>query len=423
MHIHILGVAGTFMGGIAIIAKQLGHKITGMDNNIYPPMSTQLITYNIDFIDNYEVKNLPKADLYIIGNVLSRGNPCVEYILNNNLNYTSAANYLGENVLKHKHVLAVSGTHGKTTTSSILAWILEYNGLNPSFLIGGIANNLKTSARLTSSIFFVIEADEYDTAFFDKRSKFIHYYPDNLIIGNLEFDHADIFNSIKDIKKQFHNLIRTMPTKAQIIYPPNKAIHSLLKMGIYSRIKSFKLPQFFTNEKGVNFTIENTNFQLKLLGKHNVLNAISAIYAAYDSGVSFKNSAKALLDFNGVKKRLEIKYNNKNLIIYDDFAHHPTSVKATIAGLRKKIIHNKIIVVIEMRSNTMKSGIFDKKLINSLKSADEAYVFGHKLVAKNIYNCNTIDEIITKLIDKQGHIIFMSNGNFNNIIKKLIAKL
>lgn len=423
MHIHILGIAGTAMGGIAIIAKQLGHKITGMDNNIYPPMSTQLIEQNIEFISEYSATNLPNADLYIIGNVLSRGNECVEYILDNNLNYTSGAAWLGENILKNKWVLAVSGTHGKTTTASILTWILEDAGLNPGFLIGGIANNFGISSRFTDSMFFVIEADEYDTAFFDKRSKFIHYYPNTLIIGNLEFDHADIFSDLDAIKTQFHNLIRTMPSSAQVIHPKNKNIANLLKQGLWSEEKIFNLPNWETNKNGTSFKMEKQQVNWQLIGEHNISNAVAAIYASNHAGIPFVNSCESLSKFKGIKRRLELKYSNENLYIYDDFAHHPTAIKTTIDGLRKKVGNEKIIIVLEIKSNTMKMGFFNDKLEYSLHNADQVLTLNSNIVANNISNYDDINLMLGVLKSKTGHIIFMSNCNFDNIINKLIKKL
>jgi UDP-N-acetylmuramate: L-alanyl-gamma-D-glutamyl-meso-diaminopimelate ligase len=424
MHIHILGIAGTFMGGIALIAKQMGHKISGQDANIYPPMSEQLNEQNIGFTSGYNANDLPKADLFLIGNAMSRGNECVEYILSNNLNYTSAPLWLGENLLKNKWVIAVSGTHGKTTTASIITHILEDNGFNPSFLIGGICENLQVSSRLTDSLFFVIEADEYDTAFFDKRSKFIHYHPNTLIVNNIEFDHADIFNNIDDIFTQFHNLIRTLPQQAQIIYPSvDKNIQKVLEKGVWSELKNFEIPEFDTQNNLTNFEFEKQKISWKMLGKHNTSNAIAALLACKNAGIPLENSAKSLSSFKGVKRRLEVKFQNYDVTIYDDFAHHPTSIKTTISGLRKNITNEKITVILELRSNTMKTGYFNDELIDSLKGADEVLVFKELINANNTTTYNTADDIIKALKNKTGHIVFMSNGGFENIIDRFIQTI
>jgi UDP-N-acetylmuramate: L-alanyl-gamma-D-glutamyl-meso-diaminopimelate ligase len=424
MHIHILGIAGTFMGGIALIAKQMGYKVSGQDANIYPPMSEQLSEQNIDFTSGYNANDLPKADLFLIGNAMSRGNECVEYILSNNLNYTSAPLWLGENLLKNKWVIAVSGTHGKTTTASIITHILEDNGFNPSFLIGGICENLQVSSRLTDSLFFVIEADEYDTAFFDKRSKFIHYHPNTLIVNNIEFDHADIFNNIDDIFTQFHNLIRTLPQQAQIIYPSvDENIQKVLEKGVWSELKNFEIPEFDTQNNLTNFEFEKQKTSWKMLGKHNISNAIAALLACKNAGIPLENSTKSLSSFKGVKRRLEVKFQNDDVTIYDDFAHHPTSIKTTISGLRKNITNEKIIVILELRSNTMKTGYFNDELIDSLKDADEVLVFKELINAPNTTTYDKTDDIIKALKNKTGHIIFMSNGDFENIIDRFIQTI
>ena len=424
MHIHILGIAGTFMGGIALIAKQLGHTISGQDENIYPPMSEQLSNNSISFTSGYFVNKMPKADLYLIGNALSRGNECIEHILSNNLNYTSAPLWLGEAVLKNKWVIAVSGTHGKTTTSSIIAHILEDNGFNPSFLIGGICENFGISSRLTDSMFFVIEADEYDTAFFDKRSKFIHYYPNTLIINNIEFDHADIFDSIKDILKQFHHLIRTLPKEVQVIYPANdNNICNLMQMGVWSEKKTFELSKYTILEDKVNFAIDGEKVSWNMLGEHNINNATAAINACLHAGIPIKNSAQSLQSFKGIKRRLEVKFKNDNLTIYDDFAHHPTSIQTTINGLRKKVGNEKIIIVLELKSNTMKMDYFAKQLPVSLREADEALILKNSINANNVTIYNSTTDILNALKNKSGHIIFMSNGGFEDIINRLIKRI
>ena len=435
MHIHILGIAGTFMSGLAIIAKSLGYKVTGVDEDIYPPISFELVKNNIEFSKGYNLHNMPSADLFIIGNALSRGNICVEKILNEKYNYTSGPQWLGS-ILRQKHVIAISGTHGKTTTTAMLSWILEYAGLKPSFLIAGSANNFSTSARITSGKFFIIEADEYDSAFFDKRSKFIHYQPDILLINNLEFDHADIFDTIDDIKKQFHHLIRTVPANGVIIYHENEHnIKNVLKKGCWSLVKSIKKPKLNYFTGGSYFQVDNElTLNWQQLGEHNMLNALGAIKAAKEIGISIKTSIDALTKFSGVKKRLEIKYHKNNTTIYEDFAHHPSAIASTIKGLRDKIGQEQIIVILELRSNTMKLGYHKKTLVNSLQNADNTYILEHQNIknelkeiltsSKNIVLLKTTNKIISACVKYlPANIIIMSNSSFDNISDKLIAKL
>ncbi|SFV89629.1 UDP-N-acetylmuramate:L-alanyl-gamma-D-glutamyl-meso-diaminopimelate ligase [hydrothermal vent metagenome] len=429
IHLHILGIAGTFMGSLALIAKQLGHIVTGQDQGVYPPMSIQLDEQNIDYTQGYAVKDLPVADIYIIGNALSRGNACVEEILNQRYVYTSGAQWLRDNVLRDKWVLAVAGTHGKTTTASMLAWILEDAGYNPSFLIGGVAENFGISSRLTKSNFFIIEADEYDTAFFDKRSKFVHYHPQTLVINNLEFDHADIFDSLKDIQKQFHHLIRTVPNSGLIIHPQgNKNIEQMLAMGIYSEQQTLPTAKLSLSENGTTFSIENNTVDWHLLGEHNMQNGLSAIYAAHHAGVPLAIACEALNTFQGVKRRLEVKYQTDNITLYDDFAHHPTAIQTTLSGLRAKIGNEKIIAILELRSNTMKSGIHQQSLVDALNEADQVLILKPEnqdwgidaLFAKDSL-FESVTDIVTALNQiKQGHFIVMSNGGFDDIFSKLI---
>jgi UDP-N-acetylmuramate: L-alanyl-gamma-D-glutamyl-meso-diaminopimelate ligase len=432
MHIHILGIAGTFMGSLALIAKQLGHTVTGQDQSVYPPMSTQLDEQNITYIQNYEVANMPQADVFIIGNALSRGNECVEEILTKQYTYTSGAQWLSENVLRHKWVLAVSGTHGKTTTASMLAHILEVAGYNPSFLIGGVVEDFGVSSRLTDSNFFVIEADEYDTAFFDKRSKFVHYHPKTLVINNLEFDHADIFDSLKDIQKQFHHLIRTIPNDSLIIHPENnKNIDEVLNMGVYSMIRALPVSTLTTTANGTEFSVEDSCVNWALLGEHNMENGLNAIYAAHHIGVPFDVACEALNTFKGVKRRLEIKHQTNNITVYDDFAHHPTAIKTTLSGLRAKVGSENIVAILELRSNTMKSGIHQQSLVDALKDADQVLVLKPQNTDWDIdvlfdAGClfNSVDDIVTQLTQiKQGHFVMMSNGGFDDIFNKLIPNL
>ncbi|RUM81721.1 MAG: UDP-N-acetylmuramate:L-alanyl-gamma-D-glutamyl-meso-diaminopimelate ligase [Candidatus Thioglobus sp.] len=432
MHIHILGIAGTFMGSLALIAKQLGHKVTGQDQGVYPPMSTQLDEQNIDYTHGYDLADMPKADIFIIGNALSRGNECVEEILTKQYAYTSGAQWLSENVLRDKWVLAVSGTHGKTTAASMLACILEYAGYNPSFLIGGVVEDFGVSSRLTGSNFFVIEADEYDTAFFDKRSKFVHYHPKTLVINNLEFDHADIFDSLKDIQKQFHHLVRTVPSDGLIIHPQNtQAIDEVLEQGLWSSEQTLPAQQLKTTDTGTSFDIEGASVNWNLLGEHNKQNGLGAIYAAHHIGVPFDIACEALNQFKGVKRRLEIKHKTDKITLYDDFAHHPTAIKTTLSGLRAKVGNDTIVAIVELRSNTMKSGIHQQSLVDSLKDADQVLVLKPENIDWNIEALfdndnlfNSVDAMVAKLSQiNQGHLVVMSNGSFNDIFTKIINNL
>ena len=433
MHIHILGIAGTFMASLAIIAKSLGHKVTGMDKNAYPPMSIQLKKQNISYTQGYALSALPKADIFIIGNALSRGNPCIEEILNKKHQYTSGAQWLTTEVLHDKQVLAVTGTHGKTSTANMLAWILEEAGLNPSFLIGGINKNFNTSSRITDSPFFVIEADEYDTAFFDKQSKFIHYRPQILIINNLEFDHADIFDSLKDIKKQFHYLVKTIPSNGIIIYPKGqKNITQVLKKGLWTNTKIVDIPKLTTTKFGTEFFINKTNkVRWQLLGKHNMTNALCAIHAAHHVGVSINICCNALNKFKGVQGRLEIKYQDKTTTLYDDFAHHPSAIKATLSGLRAQVKKQKIIAILEFRSNTMKIGSNKHKLTDAFTDADKVFILRPKNInwdIEKLFSANkkiTLFDNVNKIADKSSnlrnsHLVVMSNGNFGDIHNKII---
>ena len=432
MHLHILGIAGTFMGSLALIAKQLGHQVTGQDQGVYPPMSTQLDEQNISYTHGYQVADMPKADIYIIGNALSRGNDCVEEILTKQYAYTSGAQWLSENVLHDQWVLAVSGTHGKTTTASMLAWILEFSGYSPSFLIGGVVEDFGVSSRLSDSNFFVIEADEYDTAFFDKRSKFIHYHPKTLVINNLEFDHSDIFDSLKDIQKQFHHLIRTVPNDGLIIHPANhQAIDDVLKQGLWSAEQAFPAEQLSTTKTGSGFMVEGASVDWHLLGEHNMQNGLSAIYAAHHVGVPFKVACEALNQFKGVKRRLEIKHQTDQLTLYDDFAHHPSAIQTTLKGLRAKVGDEPIVAILELRSNTMKSGIHQQSLVDALTTADQVLILRPTNQDWNIEALfdqsvlfDSVDEIVKTLSHIQkGHLVVMSNGSFDDIFNKLIKRL
>ena len=432
MHLHILGIAGTFMGSLALIAKQLGHQVTGQDQGVYPPMSTQLDEQNINYTQGYEIADMPEADIYIIGNALSRGNACVEEILKKQYAYASGAQWLSEHVLRDKWVLAISGTHGKTTTASMLAWILDYAGYNPSFLIGGVVEDFGVSSRLTDSNFFVIEADEYDTAFFDKRSKFVHYHPKTLVINNLEFDHADIFDSLKDIQKQFHHLIRTVPNDGLIIRPENnQAIDEVLEQGLWSGEKTLATQTLKTTNIGTSFDVEGVTVNWHLLGEHNMQNGLGAIYAAHHVGVPFDVACEALNQFKGVKRRLEVKHQTQDITLYDDFAHHPSAIQTTLSGLRDKVGSETIIGILELRSNTMKSGIHQQSLVDALTQADQVLILRPSNTDWNIDALfdkhelfNSVDEIVNALSHiPKGHFVVMSNGGFDDIFNKLIKNL
>jgi len=450
MHIHILGICGTFMAGIAALAKAHGHKVTGCDQNVYPPMSTQLEQLGITITEGYDSNQIEiKPDIFIIGNVISRGNSLIESILNNKVLYQSGPQWLYENILYNKWVLAVAGTHGKTTTTSMLAWILEANGLAPGFLIGGIPNNFNISARLpinsnkNSPTFFVIEADEYDTAFFDKRSKFIHYHPNTLILNNLEFDHADIFDNIEHIEKHFHHLIRTVPSIGKIIFNnDSSSIKKVLKKGCWSEIEDFgskgKWSYKKVNENEFEVYYEQRsqgNLKWDLIGHHNALNALAAIAAAKHVGISSDSSISALGKFKNVKKRMELLESIKGINIYDDFAHHPTAIKTTLEGLRSKIGNDRIVAIIDPRSNTMKLGKMKDDLLKSLKEADIIFCFSKnlswdpKMLFKNITGVTVTNDIdilankISQSCQPKDNIIFMSNGGFSGLQNKVAQLL
>ncbi|MFY8326400.1 UDP-N-acetylmuramate:L-alanyl-gamma-D-glutamyl-meso-diaminopimelate ligase [Pseudoalteromonas sp. ZZD1] len=444
MHIHILGICGTFMGGIAAIAKSLGHTVTGSDQNVYPPMSTQLEELGITLTQGYEVSQLePAPDMVVIGNAMSRGNPCVEYVLDKGLPYTSGPEWLKHNLLQDSWVLAVAGTHGKTTTASMLAWILEYAGLKPGFLIGGIVQNFGVSARVGDTPFFVIEADEYDTAFFDKRSKFVHYLPRTLILNNLEFDHADIFDDLNAIKKQFHHLMRTLPSTGKVIWPSNEqALTEVINQGCWSESETlggdwnYNLLKPDGSEFSVLLNGESVGtVKWQAIGVHNVKNAIMAIAAARHVGIAIEHSIAALAQFISPKRRMELKADIADIKVYDDFAHHPTAIKTTLAGLRAKVGDDKIIAILEPRSNTMKMGVHKHTLLASLIDADEVYLFEPDNLSWSLneqaqqagMNClSSTDEIVTQVVDKvrpHQHILIMSNGGFNGLHQQLISHL
>ena len=449
MHIHILGICGTFMGGIAMLARQSGFKVTGSDRNVYPPMSDELKDAGIDIIQGFEADQLDiKPDLVVVGNVMRRGMGVIERMLNDKIPYVSGPQWLEEHFIKNKKVLAVAGTHGKTTTSAMLTWILEFAHKDPGFLIGGIPGNFGISARNTESPYFVIEADEYDCAFFDKRSKFVHYHPDCLIANNLEYDHADIFDSIYDIQKQFHHLIRTIPGKGLVLVPSDdKNLEETLKMGIWTPFEKIGdkngLHAELLKSDGSEFAVFNgdehlTEVHFDCCGSYNVHNALMAMRAAAFVGVDFKTSAKALENFILPKRRLELKGNVNGVSVYDDFAHHPTAIALTSQGLRARLGPNKrIVAVFEPRSNSMKLGANHEMLAQSFFSCDETFVYAPDTLkldidelkgqTKNIIHViHNFDDLVNEVIKASPYgssILVMSNGDFNGIHQKLLDKL
>ena len=446
MHVHILGICGSFMGGIAAIAKSLGHKVTGSDNNVYPPMSTQLEALGIELTEGYDESQFnPVPDMVVIGNAMSRGNPAVEYVLNRNLPYTSGPQWLLDNLLKDRWVIGVSGTHGKTTTTSMVAWILESAGLNPGYLIGGVPENFGVSARIGESPFFVIEADEYDSAFFDKRSKFVHYRPKTLVINNLEFDHADIFTDLNAIQTQFHHLVRMVPENGLILTPNDTpSIEDTLKRGCWSSRQSLDKTwsAALHNKDGSAFDVLHNGevvgtVNWSLMGQHNVDNALMAIGAAHHAGVTLKDAIHALSSFKNVKRRMEVKGQVNNITVYDDFAHHPTAIATTLDGLRKKVGNARILAVLEPRSNTMKMGVHKDTLANSWQKADDVFVYEPQgmdwsLVesvkrssapAQCFRDVEQIVQKVTNVAQAGDHILIMSNGGFEGIHGRILQAL
>jgi len=434
------------MGGIAAIAKAMGHKVTGSDNNVYPPMSTQLESLGIELTQGFDEDQFdPQPDMVVIGNALSRGNLAVEYVLNRGLPYTSGPQWLLENVLNDRWVLAVSGTHGKTSTSSMLAWILESAGMSPGFLIGGIPQNFGISARLGETPFFVIEADEYDSAFFDKRSKFVHYRPRTLVINNLEFDHADIFDSIADIQKQFHHLIRMIPGNGLVIAPKSDThITQVLDKGCWSPVQfvgsDWKVAECAADGSEFDVVYKGTSFgrvKWSLLGQHNVQNAMMAIIAARHAGVLPEVAIEALTNFVNAKRRMEVLGTVNGITVYDDFAHHPTAISTTLEGLRAKVGKARILAVLEPRSNTMKMGVHKQTLAQSWSAADQVFIYQPSHLSWSMDALLAQSEVTTSLHDdleileksilsyaKPGdHILIMSNGGFGGIHQHLLQKL
>jgi UDP-N-acetylmuramate: L-alanyl-gamma-D-glutamyl-meso-diaminopimelate ligase len=441
MHIHILGICGTFMGGIAVLAKQAGHKVTGCDTGVYPPMSTQLEAQGIALTEGFDPAQVGlDPDMFVIGNVVSRGNPLMEEILNRGLPYVSGPQWLAEHVLKDKWTLAVAGTHGKTTTSAMLAWILEYAGLQPGFLIGGVPQNFGVSARLTDSPFFVVEADEYDTAFFDKRSKFVHYHPRTAVLNNLEFDHADIFPDLAAIETQFHHLVRTVPGNGLVVANGREAsLDRVLARGCWTPVERFGTAQGWTiGAAGAVAFKEEFQGMLNwtLLGEHNRMNALAAIAAARHAGVPAGFGIEALGKFENVKRRMEVRGVTNGVTVYDDFAHHPTAIATTVAGLRSKVGAARILAVLEPRSNTMKLGVMKDALPGSLKDADRVFCYGANLgwdaaaalaplgdKAQAFDDLDALIAAVTAVARPGDHVLAMSNGGFGGVHEKLLAAL
>jgi UDP-N-acetylmuramate: L-alanyl-gamma-D-glutamyl-meso-diaminopimelate ligase len=446
MHIHILGICGTFMGGVAVIAKQAGHTVTGCDANVYPPMSNQLEAQGIGLTEGWDPSQIGlKPDLFVIGNVVSRGNPLMEEILNRGLAYISGPQWLAENVLRDKWVLALAGTHGKTTTSAMLAWILEYGGLNPGFLIGGVPLDFGVSARITESGFFVIEADEYDTAFFDKRSKFVHYRPRTAVLNNLEFDHADIFADLAAIEMQFHHLVRTVPGDGLIVANGAEAsLRRVLERGCWSPVEWLDADdgwQVGESEDVHSFDVSfagemQGRVNWKLSGRHNRLNALAAVAAARHAGVPPALAIEALGAFRNVKRRMEVRGEINGITVYDDFAHHPTAIETTVTGLRAAVGEARILAVFEPRSNTMKMGSVKQALPGSVAAADLVFCYTKGLdwdVAETLRPLGSklqcIDDIdalagaVAAAARSGDHIVIMSNGGFGNVHEKLLQLL
>ena len=450
MHVHILGIGGTFMAGVAAIAKAAGFRVTGSDLNVYPPMSTQLEALGIDFVKGYSAEQLElNPDIVVVGNALRRGIPVVEAMLDRGMAYTSGPQWLAEKVLRARHVMAVTGTHGKTTTTAMLAWILEHAGLTPGFLIGGMPGNFDTSARFGDAPYFVIEADEYDTAFFDKRAKFVHYRPRTVILNNLEYDHADIYPDLASIQRQFNQLLRTVPGSGRLIVNAQDAeLAAALSMGCWTPRETFAIgggadwsAHIRPGASGL-FTVSQQgrpvgDLAWDLLGDHNVMNALAAVAAAQQAGVTAAQALQALREFRGVKRRMEIRGVIDEVTVYDDFAHHPTAIDTTLRGLRARVGHARIIAVLEPRSNTMKMGVHRDQLAPSLSTADLAWFFrppdlGWDLegavasMGERARFSDSVESLAAGLAAQArpgDHILIMSNGGFGGLQEKLLAAL
>lgn len=452
MHLHILGICGTFMGSLALLARDLGHKVTGSDANVYPPMSTQLENAGITLMQGYDRSHLqPHPDLVIVGNAMKRGIDAVEYMLNEGLAYISGPQFLADHVLQGKHVLGVAGTHGKTTTTTMLAWVLDQAGLNPGFLIGGVPLGFSESARLGGGKYFCVEADEYDSAFFDKRSKFVHYHPKTAILNNLEFDHADIFDDLAAIQKQFHHLVRTIPSEGRIITPISETnIDEVLQMGCWTPVVRTSLDANNNAEVyAEQLSTDGSHFKVlqhgvvkgevkwNMTGQHSVANALATIAAAEHVGVSIETACEALSNFGGVKRRMELLDTVNGIEIYDDFAHHPTAIDTTLEGARKRLGERKLWAIIEPRSNTMRMGSHKDGLAHSARLADEVMWYQPEgldwdlqpvidAASNKAVVARTLDDIISTVVTQAGEgdaVVIMSNGGFGGLHQKLIAAL
>ena len=447
MHIHILGICGTFMGGIALLARAAGHRVTGCDANVYPPMSTQLGEQGIDLVEGFGVEQLAlNPDLFVVGNAISRGNPLLESILDGNLPYVSGPQWLAENILRRRWVLGVAGTHGKTTTTALLTWILDQAGLNPSFLVGGVPQGFGVSARLTDSPFFVIEADEYDTAFCDKRSKFVHYQPRTAILNNLEFDHADIFSDLAAIETQFHHLVRTLPGNGLIVANADEtSLKRVLARGCWTPVEWFNGAEGWQSgapDVSGGFAVcmagqaQGRVERFDLAGAHNRANALAALAAARHAGVPVGVGLKALESFSGIKRRLEVRGTVRGVTVIDDFAHHPTAIRATLDGLRQKVGSARILAVLEPRSNTMKLGAMKARLPDSLAGADAVFCYASKLGwdaaealaplgdrARVFDELNALVAAVAAAAHNGDQVLVMSNGGFGGVHDKLLAAL
>jgi UDP-N-acetylmuramate: L-alanyl-gamma-D-glutamyl-meso-diaminopimelate ligase len=453
MHVHILGVCGTFMGGLAALATARGHRVTGPDRNVYPPMSTQLEALGVELIQGYEAEQLdPAPDIVVVGNVMTRGMPVIERLLESAVPFTSGPQWLAEHVLRDRWALAVSGTHGKTTTSSLLAWILEHAGHNPGFLIGGVPVNFDATARLGTGPFFVIEADEYDTAFFDKRSKLAHLRARTAIINNIEFDHADIFPDIKAIQRQFHQFVRLIPASGRIIWNAADAnVRTMLDMGCWTPCEGFArepLPAAKWSARVADET-DFSSFEVledgrargrvewQMIGAHNLENALAAIAAAQHAGVPVGDSIAALAHFGGIRRRLELRGRVAGVTVYDDFAHHPTAIASTLDGLRRRVGKERIIAVLEPRSNTMRMGVHRDTLAPSLAGADEVWFYvppdldwelesAVRPLGVRAHFAADIADLLERLqsgLESGDHVLIMSNGGFGGLHTRLLDAL
>lgn len=448
MHLHILGIGGTFMAGVALLARSLGHRVTGSDEGLYPPMSTQLAEQGIDVREGYAPSHLePRPDVVVIGNALSRGNPLVEAVLDADIPYTSGAQWVAEHVLAGRWTLAVAGTHGKTTTSAMLAWILEYAGSKPSFLIGGVPTNFGVSARLSGSPYFVIEADEYDTAFFDKRSKFVHYRPRTAVLNNLEYDHADIFPDLDAIKRQFHHLVRTVPAGGRLVVNAADAhLREVLGMGCWTPVERFGPQGEWRAElieadgsrfRAIHRDAAAGEVRWRLYGMHNVENALAALAAAHHAGVSVERGCAALTAFQNARRRLEVRGEVNGITVYDDFAHHPTAIRLTLEALRRRVGEARLIAVLEPRSNTMRLGVHRDTLGPALALADRVYLFrpsdltwNLERVTRGLDGRGRVLDSVAAIIDALAaelrpgdHVLVMSNGSFENLHARLLDRL